>query len=77
MVEPLTASAIVFLFFSGILKEAGKALGKGVTDKFTDTLTKLVSVIWENLKAEGTEGLLIGTEKDPTVANKTKLQDEL
>ena len=73
MVEPLTAAVVVSLFFSEALKEGGKALGKGVADTFT----KLVNTVREKLKAEGTEGLLKRAEKDPTEANKTKLQDEL
>ena len=73
MVEPLTAAVIVSLFFSEALKEGGKTLGKGVADTFT----KFVNTVREKLKAEGTEGLLKRAEKDPTEANKTKLQDEL
>ena len=73
MVETLTAGVIVSLFFSEAFKEGGKALGKGVADTFA----KLVNTIREKLKAEGTEGLLKRTEKDPSEANKIKLQDEL
>ena len=73
MVEPLTAAVIVSLFFSEALKEGGKTLGKGVANTFT----KFVNTVREKLKAEGTEGLLKRAEKDPTEANKTKLQDEL
>lgn len=73
MVEPLTAAVIVSLFFSEAIKEGGKTLGKGVTDIFN----KLVNTIREKLKAEGTEGLLKRAEKDPTEANKAKLQEEL
>ena len=75
MVEPLTAAEIVPLFFSEATKESEKALVKGVADTFTDTL--LVNVVREKLKAEGTEGLLIRAEKDPTEKNKAKLEDEL
>lgn len=73
MVEPLTAAVIVTLFFSEAIKEGGKALGKGVADKFTE----LVNTIREKFKAEGTEGLLKRAESDPTEKNKEKLQDEL
>ncbi len=73
MVEPLTAAVIVSLFFSEAIKEGGKTLGKGIADTFS----KLVNTIREKLKAEGTEGLLTRAEKDPTEANKAKLQDEL
>lgn len=73
MVETLTAGVIVSLFFSEAIKEGGKTLGKGVADTFT----KFVNTVREKLKAEGTEGLLKRAEKDPTEANKTKLQDEL
>lgn len=79
MVEPLTAAEIVPLFFSEATKEGEKALVKGVADTFTDTFTDtlLVNVVREKLKAEGTEGLLIRAEKDPTEKNKAKLEDEL
>ncbi len=73
MVEPLTAAVIVSLFFSEAIKEGGKALGKGVTDKFTE----LVNAIREKLRAEGTEVLLTRAQNQPIEANKTKLQDEL
>ena len=73
MVEPLTAAVIVSLFFSEAIKEGGKALGKGVTDTFT----QLVNTIREKLKAEGTEGLLTRAQNQPTEVNKAKLQDEL
>ncbi|MGH7999096.1 MAG: hypothetical protein ACREPR_06625 [Brasilonema sp.] len=73
MTEPLTAAVIVSLFFSEAIKEAGKALTKGVTDTFA----QLVNTIREKFKAEGTEGLLKRAENEPTEKNKEKLQDEL
>lgn len=73
MVEPLTAAVIISLFFSEAVKEGGKALGKGVADKFTE----LVNAIREKLRAEGTEGLLTRAENQPTEINKAKLQEEL
>lgn len=73
MVEPLTAAVIVSSFFSEAIKEGGKALGKGVADKFTE----LVNAIREKLRAEGTEGLLTRVENQPTESNKAKLQEEL
>lgn len=73
MVETLTAAVIVSLFFSEAIKEGGKALGKGVADKFTE----LVNAIREKLRAEGTEGLLLRAENQPTEVNKAKLQEEL
>lgn len=73
MVEPLTAAVIVSLFFSEAIKEGGKALGKGVADKFAE----LVNTIREKFKAEGTEGLLTRAQNQPTEANKEKLRDEL
>ena len=73
MIEPLTATAIVSLFFSSALKEGGKSFGKGVADIFT----KLINVIREKLQAEGMEGLLIRAEKNPTEKNKAKLEEEL
>ena len=73
MVEPLTAAVIVSLFFLKAIKEGEKALGKGVADKFTE----LVNAIREKLRAEGTEGLLLRAENQPTESNKAKLQDEL
>ena len=73
MVEPLTGAVIVSLFFSEAIKEGGKALGKGVTDTFTE----LVNTIREKLRAEGTEGLLTRAQNQPTEVNKANLQDEL
>ncbi len=73
MVEPLTAAVIVSLFFSEAIKESGKALGKGVTDKFTE----LTNTIREKFKLEGIEGLLTRAQNQPTEVNKGKLQDEL
>lgn len=73
MVESLTAAGIVSLFFSEAIKEGGKTLSKGVTDKFTE----LVDAIREKLRAEGTEGLLTRAQNKPIEANKAKLQDEL
>jgi hypothetical protein len=73
MVEPLTAAVIVSLFFSEAIKEGGKALGKGVADKFTE----LANTIREKFKAEAIEGLLTRAQNQPTEANKAKLQDEL
>lgn len=73
MVEPLTAAVIVSLFFSEAIKEGGKTIGKGVADKFT----QLVNAIREKLRAEGTEGLLLRAESQPTEINKAKLEDEL
>ncbi len=73
MVEPLTAAVIVSLFFSEAFKEGGKALGKGVADKFTE----LANIIREKFRAEGTEGLLTRAQNQPTQENKANLQEEL
>ncbi len=48
MTEPLTAAVIVSLFFSEAIKEDGKALTKGVTDRFA----QFVNTIREKFRAE-------------------------
>ncbi|MEH1910798.1 hypothetical protein [Nostoc sp.] len=73
MVEPLTAAVIVSLFFSEAVKEGGKALGKGVTDTFT----QLVNTIWEKFQAHSIDGILTLAQNQPTETNKAIFQNVL
>lgn len=73
MVEPLTAAVIVSLFFSEVVKEGGKALGKGVTDTFT----QLVNTIREKFQAHSVDGILTLAQNQPTETNKAIFQNVL
>lgn len=73
MVEPLTAAVIVSLFFSEAVKEGGKALGKGVTDTFT----QLVNTIREKFQAHSIDGILTLAQNQPTETNKAIFQNVL
>jgi hypothetical protein len=69
----LTATAITTLIFSEALKEGGKALGQGVSEK----VSKLFSAIRQKFRAVGTEGLLTRAQNQPTEHNKSIFQAEL
>ena len=72
--EPATlAVAVATLFFSGVLKEGGKTLGKGVSD----LAAKLIHTVRGKFKASGTEGLLNRAENHPTQQHIDTVQDEL
>lgn len=73
MVEPLTAAVIVSLFFSEAVKEGGKALGKGVTDTFT----QLVNTIRQKFQAHSIDGILTLAQNQPTETNKAIFQNVL
>ncbi|MHC5732546.1 MAG: hypothetical protein ACYTXY_52530, partial [Nostoc sp.] len=57
----LTATAIATLIFSEALKEGGKALGKGISEK----VAQLLSAIREKFQTAGTEGLLTRAQENP------------
>jgi hypothetical protein len=73
--EPITAiaSTIATLIFGEALKEGGKALGKGVSDK----TAQLITAIRQRFKESGTEGLLTRAEKHPTESNIAIVEAEL
>ncbi|MEH2334246.1 hypothetical protein [Nostoc sp.] len=69
----LTAAGIATLIFSEALKEGGKTLGKGVSEK----VAQLLNAIREKFQAAGTEGLLTRAQENPIEKNTSKFQDEL
>lgn len=69
----LTATAITTLIFSEALKEGGKALGQGISEK----VSQLFSAIGQKFRAVGTEGLLTRVQNQPTEHNKSIFQAEL
>jgi hypothetical protein len=73
--EPIAAiaSTITTLIFGEALKEGGKALGKGVSDK----IAQLITAIRQRFKESGTEGLLTRAEKQPTESNIAIVEAEL
>lgn len=44
MVEPLTTTVIISLFFSEAVKEGGKALGKGATNTFLSKVQYIYNI---------------------------------
>lgn len=73
--EPITAIAntIAGVIFGEALKEGGKALGKGASEK----VTQLISAIRDKFKTAGTEGLLARAQKQPTERNIEIVEGEL
>jgi hypothetical protein len=72
--EPVTlAGTVAALFFSEMLKEGGKALGKSISD----LAGKFIHTIRAKFQDAGTEGLLTRAEHDPSPKNLEKVQDEL
>jgi hypothetical protein len=73
--EPIStvASTVAAMFFGEIVKEAGKSLGKVASEK-VGQLTELVRAKFSN---EGTEGLIVRAEQQPTDRNVEKATDEL
>ncbi len=69
----IVASTVAAMFFGEAIKEVGKGLGKTVTEKFGQ-LTELVRA---KFSKEGTEGLLVRAEQQPTDRNVEKATDEL
>ncbi|MEH2301329.1 MAG: hypothetical protein V7K88_20620, partial [Nostoc sp.] len=69
----LTAAGIATLIFSEALKEGGKTLGKGVSEK----VAQLLNAIREKFQAAGTEGIMTRAQENPIEKNTSKFQDEL
>jgi hypothetical protein len=69
----IVASTVAAMFFGEAIKEVGKGLGKTVTEKFGQ-LTELVRA---KFSKEGTEGLIVRAEQQPTDRNVEKATDEL
>jgi hypothetical protein len=73
--EPISivSSTVAAMFFSEAVKEAGKGFGKAASEK-AGQLTELVRA---KFSKEGTEGLIVRAEQQPTDKNVEKVTDEL
>ena len=73
--EPIStvASIVAAMFFGEAVKEAGKGFGKATIEK-VGHLTELVRA---KFSKEGTEGLIVRAEQQPTDKNLEKVTDEL
>jgi hypothetical protein len=69
----IVASTVALMFFNEAVKEAGKGFGKVVSEK-AGQLTELVRA---KFSKEGTEGLIVRAEQQPTDKNIEKATDEL
>jgi hypothetical protein len=73
--EPISTVALTVaaMFFSEAVKEGGKGFGKAVSEK-VGQLTELVRA---KFSKEGTEGLIVRAEQQPTDRNIEHVTDEL
>ncbi len=69
----IVASTVAAMFFGEAIKEVGKGLGKTVTEK----VRQLTELVRAKFSKEGTEGLLVRAEQQPTDRNVEKATDEL
>jgi hypothetical protein len=67
------ASTVAAMFFGEAVKEAGKGFGKTVTEK----IGQLTELVRAKFSKEGTEGLIVRAEQQPTNKNIEKATDEL
>jgi hypothetical protein len=75
--EPISivavASTVAAMFFGEAVKEAGKSLGKATSEK----IGQLTELVRAKFSKEGTEGLIVRAEQQPTDKNIEKATDEL
>jgi hypothetical protein len=73
--EPISTVALTVtgMFFGEAVKEAGKGLGKAASE----TVEKLTELVRAKFSKEGTEGLILRAEQQPTDKNIENATDEL
>jgi hypothetical protein len=69
----IVASTVAVMFFNEAVKEAGKGFGKVVSEK----VGQLTDLVRAKFSKEGTEGLIVRAEQQPTDKNIEKATDEL